>query len=145
MRLSSSTQPTSTIRSPLFGSRPVVSVSRTISRMDALFPIRWRRDNLQDITHLRTGVIETLRGIHHEIGTAAFFCVRYLLGDDGLELLFRHSGPRQSALTLHPGRRRYHHDGIASPFAPGLIEQRNIQYGDRRPALFRVAEELVAR
>src|SRR6478752_10632539 len=98
MRLSISTQPISTRRSPRSGSRPVVSVSRTISRMiqeavsggESGSPLRHLNNLGQDVRDLGTHWVESVRRIHHEIGTLALFRVGCLLGDDGVELRLVH-------------------------------------------------------
>ena len=66
----SSTAPISTMRWPCAGSRPVVSVSRTISRM-RLF--RFARQPGDNITNLGARMIESLRTVHNEIGAPSSF------------------------------------------------------------------------
>ena len=81
-------QPISTSRWPCSGSRPVVSVSSTISRMASAprsgesasaacgIVATARKNRL----HLGARGIESVRRIHHEIGAPALFGVRHLLG-----------------------------------------------------------------
>src|SRR5437660_10960942 len=92
MRLNSSTQPISTTRSPVSGSRPVVSVSSTISRIERSGPritppARHSSDRAQNAMDLRPGGIEGARAIHYEMRAAAFFLVGGLLRVSRVELL----------------------------------------------------------
>src|ERR1700735_2954266 len=116
MRLRSSMQPISTRRWPWKGSRPVVSVSSTISRMEPLTtPLRDDRressavahvsDCQQNVAHLGAGVIETLRTVEHEVGAPAFFRVRHLLPQQRGKFLLAHARPLEGALALELGRR----------------------------------------
>src|SRR5215471_15310870 len=107
MRLKISTHPISTRRSPRRGSRPVVSVSRTISRMtqnalrsESASPLRHLNDLGQNVLDLRAHRIEPVRRIHHEIGALALFAVGHLLGDDGIELLLVHGAAGKHAFAL---------------------------------------------
>src|SRR5580693_10718503 len=103
----SSTQPISTTLWPSTGSRPVVSVSSTISRM-VLFlpaPLQCRDHGL----HLRESMVETLVGLNHEMGFCTLFGIGHLTRQDMIELVRRHPGPRQNARALHVMRRRHHH------------------------------------
>src|SRR5579862_8696505 len=96
MRLSNSTQPSSTSRCPCAGSRPVVSVSRTISRMlflcDSMPSFRHLSNPAEDFTHLHAHRVESARGIHHEIGAGALFRVRHLLGENRRKFVLAHAG-----------------------------------------------------
>src|SRR5256885_15349615 len=94
MRLYSSIQPTSTSRSPRKGSRPVVSVSRTIARMSSGSkridgesgpPSRHLNDLRQNVLDLRPHRVEPVRRIHHEIGALALLGVGHLPRQDGIE------------------------------------------------------------
>src|SRR3981081_2467489 len=99
MRLRISTQPISTSRSPRKGSRPVVSVSRTISRIDdkpqrvkgsngeSGSPLRHLNSLAENVPDSCTHRIESVRGIHHEIRAPAFFGIGQLPRQDGIELL----------------------------------------------------------
>ena len=71
----------------------------------------------QDLAHLRARVVESLRGIHDEIGAPALFGVRHLPRQHGFELVRRHAGPLQHAGALHLGRRRHHHHRV-DPLSP---------------------------
>ena len=90
-RSRSSIQPISISRSPVLGSKPVVSVSRTISRampLNGVFrramPVRPRgrvetRSVLRTVStirHLGPGGLDARAGVDDEIGAAAFFRVR---------------------------------------------------------------------
>src|SRR5665811_6032 len=143
-------QPTSTRRWPWLGSRPVVSVSRTISRMFCSLlqrarespPPFWHCSNAgEDFTHLGAGVRETLRRIHHEIGAPPLFIIRHLVGHDGGELLLAHARPPEGALALHISRRRYHHHRVAALIGAGLEQQRDVEHRNRRAVAFRLGQE----
>ena len=54
--------------------------------------IRHLSNRLENITHLRMCVFETVRRIHYEIGAPALFFIGYLFRHDGGKLLFRHAG-----------------------------------------------------
>src|SRR5581483_692342 len=144
MPLTSSTQPSSTRRWPWAGSRPVVSVSRTISRIVLPLSLRARRfaasrnDNeslsspfwhlshlRQNFTHLRPRRFVSLPAIHDEIGARALVGVRHLLGQQRVELLLGHARPLHHAGALRARRRRHHHHGVAAAVAAGLVQQRN--------------------
>lgn len=58
-------------------------------------------------------VVESLRAVHDEIGTAALFRVRQLLCRERGKFLLGHSGTVQSAPALVRSWRRNHHHGIA--------------------------------
>src|SRR5690349_22192148 len=136
MRLNSSMQPISTTRSPVRGSRPVVSVSSTISRMcflrlaHDLFPktgahfsgscagpritpsARHSSNSAQNAMNLRPGGIEAARAIHYEMGAAALFLVGGLLGENGIEFSLAHVGAGEHALALHLGGGGNHDDRV---------------------------------
>src|SRR6478609_5156998 len=105
MRLKISTQPISTSRSPRKGSRPVVSVSRTISRMrsktgksESGSSPRHLSSLIQDVADSRAYRVEPVRRIHHEIRALALFGVGQLPRQDGVELFIRHVVAGQDAL-----------------------------------------------
>src|SRR5215475_6636714 len=107
MRLNSSMQPTSTRRSPRIGSRPVVSVSRTISRMDWWLesgesgpPFRHFNNLGQDVLDLRADRIKPVRGIHDEIRALALLRIGHLPRNNGIELFGIHGAARQHPLAL---------------------------------------------
>src|SRR3977135_4256874 len=97
MRLKISTQPISTSRSPRNGSRPVVSVSRMISRMnvepgnsESGTSPRHFNSLVKNVPDSCAHRIEAVRGIHHEIRALAFFGVGQLSRQDGVELFAGH-------------------------------------------------------
>src|SRR5262245_28203820 len=134
MRLRISTQPTSISRSPRRASRPVVSVSRTISRSIAFPPnktrTRWSSagwasrpmlgiglaatalQRFDDFIDLGCALGNRAARVHNEIGVRPLLTVMQLAGQDLLELLERHAGAGQNALALHAGRGADHHHHI---------------------------------
>src|SRR5215813_5351195 len=107
MRLNSSTQPTSTSRSPRRGSRPVVSVSRTISRisrqeqkLESSPPPRHFSSLRQNVPDTLPHGIESMGGIHDEIGALAFFGIGRLPRQDRLKFLAGHIVAGQNPLPL---------------------------------------------
>src|SRR6185503_2098335 len=130
MRLSNSTQPSSTRRWPWFGSSPVVSVSRTISRMASeSIPFRRHLSYLREnFTHLPARRLESLPAIHDEIGSRALFRVGQLLGGERGELLLAHARALEHAGALHLGRRGHHHDRVAARLAAGFVQQRDVEH-----------------
>src|SRR5580700_11805819 len=151
MPLMSSTQPISTTRCPANGSRPVVSVSSTISRMPTLrggpfgpparpmcrrraaaiphespSPSRIFMHKPQNVAYLRASIVELLRAIHDKVGAPAFLGIRHLLGEKRGELVLGHPRAAEDALALQLGRRRHHDDGVAAPLASGLEQERHV-------------------
>src|SRR5258706_13729217 len=119
MRLTISTQPISTSRSPRSGSRPVVSVSRTISRMnytaendESGSPPRHLNSLVQNVPDSQAHGVESIGCIHHEISAAAFFGVGQLPREDGIELFTGHVVARQDSLVLKFRRGRDHHHRV---------------------------------
>src|SRR3546814_9964199 len=95
----SSTQPISTSLCPVSGSRPVVSVSSTISRMPPTPSLHFAPPNpLHDPHHRPSRQPATEPRRYDEIGTATLLRIRHLLAADRFELLARHAGSRQHAL-----------------------------------------------
>src|SRR5262249_8102997 len=113
-------QPISTRRSPESGSSPVVSVSKTISRMIVAArcesPAPHCSDISQNVANLRSRVIESLRAVHDEIGTAPLLGIGHLLGEQCRKLFFRHSGAAERARALHLGGRGNYDDRVAARF-----------------------------
>src|SRR5438067_13386750 len=139
MRLKISIQPISTSRSPRSGSRPVVSVSRTISRIscnrtfdESGSSLRHLSSLIENVPDSRTHRVEAVRSIHHEIRTFALFGVRQLPRQDGVELLDSHIVARQDSLPLNFRRGRDHDHRIDAFLAAGLKQQRHIDHGDGR-------------
>src|SRR6056297_1110646 len=124
MWLKSSTAPISTIRSPLSGSNPVVSVSSTISRIDDLSP-----DLAQDILNALPRLFKSPRW-NHVIRARPLLRVRKLTGKNGLEPLFRHSRPGQDANALCFWRGRYDDSRIDPGVRAGLEKKRDVDEHD---------------
>src|ERR1700682_4525907 len=127
MRFKISTQPISTSRSPRSGSRPVVSVSRTISRMnykagkgESGSPPRHFNSLIQNVPNSCAHGIESMGSIHHEIRTFALFGVGQLPRQDSVELFAAHVVARQDSLALNFRRRRDHHHRVDAFLAAGL-------------------------
>src|ERR1700739_1662106 len=111
-------QAISTIRCPSLGSRPVVSVSRTISRINppTLFPVdalslasyrlffgpQEPDDCLQPAQ--AQGSAQTCR--NDEVGTPGFFEIWSLIAQDGRQSVLGHTGPPQYSMPLHEPRCR---------------------------------------
>src|SRR4029077_266906 len=109
-------QAISTIRCPSLGSSPVVSVSRTISRINPPAPFSvdapslasYRRffgtqesdDCLQPAQ--AQGSAPTCR--NDEVGAPAFFESRSLIAQDRRQSALSHTGPPQYSLLLHEPR-----------------------------------------
>src|ERR1700722_270731 len=127
MRLKISTQPISTSRSPRSGSRPVVSVSRTISRIkfvpgsgESGSPLRHLSSLLQDVPDSCAYRLKAIGGIHHEIGAGTLFGVGQLPRENGVELFAGHIVARQDPLALNFRRCRYYHHRINAFLTAGL-------------------------
>ena len=131
-------QPISTSRSPRSGSRPVVSVSRTISRMDLRnrrlgesgSPLRHLNDLGQNVADCRAHRVQSVRRIHHEIRACAF---RHVAAAPEWRRAPHSSWCRapESARAGSPDGRD-HDDGIDAFLAAGLEQQRDIHHHDRR-------------
>src|ERR1700738_326946 len=135
MRLNSSMKPISTTRSPVSGSRPVVSVSSTISRIERsgpriTAPARHSSNGAQNAMDLRPRGIEAARAIHHEMRSAAFFLVGRLLGEDRVELALAHVGAGEHALALQLGGGRDHHHGVDPILRADPERQRAVETHD---------------
>src|ERR1700754_5210095 len=103
MKSSISRQAISTRRCPAVGSKPVVSVSRTISRAmtcnDLLRPPSstgrtvagrpslWIAHHRDDFGHLSARRLQAAGGVDDEVRPGAFFGVSHLLGQDGVQPL----------------------------------------------------------
>src|SRR6185437_9494233 len=112
MRLNISMPPISIRRSPFLASRPVVSVSSTISRI-AIFPRKTSAAPIaiegfaaallklsDDRIDLVVAVFDRSARVHNEIGARPLFGFGKLPGDDGFKFGCRHAGARQYALAL---------------------------------------------
>src|SRR5258705_260285 len=127
MRFKISTQPISTSRSLLSGSRPVVSVSRTISRISTTArndesgsPPRHFNSLIENVPDSCAHGIESVGGIHHEIRAFAFFGVWQLPRQKGIEPFAGHAVARQDPLPLNFRARRDHHHRIDAFLAASL-------------------------
>src|SRR5215468_8231177 len=136
-------QAISTIRCPSFGSRPVVSVSRTISRINppALLPVHTpplpgyrqlfgaqKSDNCTQSAQAHHSA-QTCR--NNKVRSSAFFAIRHLIFQDCCQTILRHTRPPQYPLPLHEARCGDHENIITSAFAPALEEKRNIKHDNR--------------
>src|SRR5690554_947890 len=149
-RFTSSTQPSSITRSSR-GSSPVVSVSKTISRIELPYatladqasisepPVNLRVDKLrrvpqlpQDVSYVLPRCLYPSACINNEISALLLFSIRHLKRENVLELLLGHAGPRQDAFSLNLCRRR-NHNYLVDAFSPALFKQKwNIEHDDRR-------------
>src|SRR3990172_6621487 len=131
MWLTSSSMPTSTTRWPAPGSRPVVSVSRTISRMARLLPARRAEYAVDDAADLFKGILETAAGVDDEIGPPALLRIGNLAGHDGGKFGGCHPRTFEGPGLLQRLGRRDHHHLVDLGLAAGFVEQRVIK--DRQP------------
>src|SRR6516165_12104442 len=111
-------QAISTIRCPSCGSRPVVSVSKTISRISlSLSPplsvytpaLPSDRQPLgtqesDDCAQSVQAQAPTQTGRHNKVGAPTFLTIRHLITQDRRQALFRYTGSSQHSLTLHQAR-----------------------------------------
>src|SRR6516164_10587017 len=109
-------QAISTIRCPSCGSRPVVSVSKTISRISFSPPLSVYTPALpSDRQPLGTQESDdraqsvqtqapTQTGRHNKVGAPTFLTIRHLITQDRRQALFRYTGSSQHSLTLHQAR-----------------------------------------
>src|SRR5208282_5041976 len=119
-------QAISTMRWPSDGSKPVVSVSSTISRMNSVCSpglIAASAQSCQAAGELAPGDGAAQPRGHGEIGAAALDLDGKLPGQDGLEPLLAHAGARQHPRALEKARRPQHRHRVATPIPPGLVEQ----------------------
>ena len=165
----SSTQPISTTRCPANGSRPVVSVSSTISRMQTLRggpfgpPARpmqaESRGNSsritvalahfmhkpQNVAYLRAGIAELLRAIHDKSARRRFSAsgICWARSAASLSSVIPGRGRGRAGAGSRPAptpRRRRR-----APLASGLEQERHVEDDDRCVAGLRLGEELVPR
>src|SRR5690348_5408820 len=112
------------MRCPSAGSRPVVSVSTTISRISAPGPFcECRHDGF----HLFKSMIDTLVGLHHKMRARALIHIRHLAGEYMVEGRFAHARPRQYACPLYVMRCGDDDDRVHIPFTAGFKKQWNIE------------------
>src|ERR1700758_1064892 len=136
-------QAISTIRCPLHGSRPVVSVSKTISRISPPPPLSVRtpappRDRQplgaqesDDCPQPAQAQPSTQTGRNDEVSTTTFLVIRHLIAQDSCEALARHAVAPQDPLTLHQHRCGNNENIIASALTTTLEEKWDIEPDNR--------------
>src|SRR6516164_5822687 len=136
-------QATSTIRCPSCGSRPVVSVSKTISRIGPPPPLAIGAPALpsdhrflgaqryDDCTQTAQAHAPIQAGRNNKIGTPAFLVIRHLIAQNRRQSPLRHTGSPHYPLLLHQSGGGYNDHVITPPFAAALEEQRDIEDNDR--------------
>src|SRR5215218_10028210 len=92
------------MRSPPAGLRPVVSVSKTISRTQPLSS-RSKVETSDYVTDLRLRCGQFAARIDDEIGSGAIEFVRHLPREDCFKLFRCHARPREHPLSLNIRRR----------------------------------------
>src|ERR1700744_471473 len=123
--------PISTRRWPSLGSRPVVSVSRTISRMSlrsagpAGNGAQPRADPARRMGKAEAGVDEEMRPL-------ALFRIGHLLCNYRPEFFLRHARPGEHPLPLHRFERDDERDRIRLRLPAGFEEEGDIEDDDRR-------------
>src|ERR1700691_2413800 len=117
-----STAPISSTRCPSAGSRPVVSVSRTTSRM-AGSTSRQRRGCAHELGNDGARHLELAVCVDDEMGPAPLIGIRCLARKDGLEFGLGHARARKRARALDGGRSAYHDHEINTRFPTGLERQ----------------------
>src|ERR1700722_5609809 len=120
-----STAPISSTRCPSAGSRPVVSVSSTISRM-ARSPSGQRRGRAHELGDDGARHLETTPCVDDEVSPAPFFGIRRLAGKNGLKLGLGHARARQRARALDGGRSADHDHEVNAGFSASLEQQRHV-------------------
>src|SRR6516225_2421802 len=139
-------QAISTIRCPSPGSRPVVSVSRTISRISPPPPLSVRAPALtiarqppaaqesDDCMQPAQAQAATQAGRNDEVGTTTFLGIRHLIAQDSYEALVCHAAAPQDPLTLYQQRCGNNENIIASAFTTALEEKWDIEHDNRLSA-----------
>src|SRR6476469_6631761 len=123
--------PISTRRWPSFGSRPVVSVSRTISRI-SLRSAGPAGNGAQDPTDPALGVAKAKARFDEKMRAPALLRIGHLLCQYCLKLLLRHARPSEHAPPLHRFWRGNEGNRIGFRLAASLEQQRNVENDDRR-------------
>src|SRR5215813_2408076 len=133
----------STIRCPSLGSRPVVSVSRTISRINPPAPLPVHTPSLpgyrqlfgaqksDDCTQPAQAHLSAQTCRNDKVRSSAFYAIRRLIFQDCRQTILRHTRPPHYPLPLHEPRCGDHENIITSAFAPALEEKRNIKHDNR--------------
>src|SRR5712671_777527 len=91
------------MRWPSAGSRPVVSVSSTISRKLSSPPVAEESD---DRLQTAQGEAATGPGRHHEIRALPLPMIRHLISQNSIQANLGHPRPPHDTLPLHEGGRR---------------------------------------
>src|SRR5688572_5113453 len=148
MWLRSSRQPTSISRSPFRQSRPVVSVSRTISRTSPSESVRARaqadraaplkksggeRQGSQYIVDLSGSVGVTSARIHDEMRPSPLYAIRDLARQQRFELSRVHAWPGEDPSPLDRRVRGHHNDDIDAALPSRLEEKRHVDNGQAPP------------
>src|SRR5579883_2220247 len=120
------------MRWPACGSRPVVSVSTTISRTapPLVAPPVFPADDSERGAQPAQGPGAVQAGIDDKIGGAALSRVGELGGEDGREARLAHAGAAQHPLALQPGRGGDDEDAVAQAVGAGFEQQRNVEHGE---------------
>ena len=125
----------------LVGSRPVVSVSRTISRIASTRDARGsaERGCRRQVPARGRPLASAPRRCPRPVSMTksarrALFASGIWRARMAVEASPRHARPGQHALALHCGRRRDHDDGVAAPLAAGLEQQRDVEHHQPRAA-----------
>src|SRR3954452_18422546 len=123
--------PISTRRCPSPGSRPVVSVSRTISRI-SLRSAGPAGDRAQDSTDPALGMSKAEARLDEKMRAPTLLRIGHLLCEYCLEFFLRHARPGEDALPLHRFGRGHERDHIGISLAAGLEEQGDVEDDGRR-------------
>ena len=134
-------QPISTRRSPWSGSSPVVSVSKTISRMRVLeaycenercrrgiFTTACKMSRICARVWSKPCELSTTKSARRRF-SASGICLARMRG----EFLFPHAGRARTRVRAACGRRRDHDNGVATAVGAGLEQKRNVEDDDRAP------------
>src|SRR5690349_12472437 len=102
------------MRSPVSGLRPVVSVSKTISRMAGLC-VPGLAETSNDAANRVASLLHRAAGVDDEVGPGALLRIRHLLREDSRELLLAHSGAGENPGALNLGGCGNHGDLVHVP------------------------------
>src|SRR6187402_2459875 len=111
-------------------SRPVVSVSKMISRTSALLVRLARSEGGDDRRDLYSGRTDTVAGIDHKIRPCPFVRIRQLARKNQIEFLLRHARPRKHPLPLNLWITADDGNEIDAIGAGRFEQQRNIEDDD---------------
>src|SRR5687768_6941252 len=118
------------MRSPASGLRPVVSVSKTISRIASLLRAAVRQTS-EDAANRLSRFFQSAPGRDDEIGAGALLRVGHLMTDYPSQLRLAHPRPRQHPGPLHLGGRRDDRDPVDQLRTAFLEQQGNVEYDQR--------------